>query len=180
MALAIPSMLLKQLYTFGSLKNTPDGVRFSVKNRLSDATLTGLDRLKIGNSDVPLQAATIDLGGGTVLTLDDLAQSSLDFPLRRTPDIHCAIEPLPLGKHKIEVQFATKPFDKLKLKVGGAVSEEEETLVRIPRSGSDDYADQAITERHVFVEKLTGQSLKHTNARDFVEWEREGDIRLCW
>ncbi len=40
MAFPIPSMMLKQLYTFGSLKNTPDGVKFSLKNRLSDATMT--------------------------------------------------------------------------------------------------------------------------------------------
>jgi hydroxymethylglutaryl-CoA reductase (NADPH) len=33
----IPSMLLKRLYTFSSLKNTPGGVQLSVKNRLSDA-----------------------------------------------------------------------------------------------------------------------------------------------
>ncbi|MCP4164378.1 MAG: hydroxymethylglutaryl-CoA reductase [Chloroflexi bacterium] len=176
MALTIPSMLLKQLYTFGSLKNTPDGVRFSVKNRLSDATLTGLDRLIIDNSDVPLHAVTIDLGGGTVLTPDDLAQNSLDFPLRRTLDIHCAIEPLALGKHKIEVHFATKPFGKLKLKVEGAISEEKERLVRIPRSDSDDYADQAIKERQVFVEKLSGQSLKHTAHYSFDPHILSGNI----
>ena len=38
----VPSLLLKQLYTFGSLKNSADGLQFSMKNRLSDATLTGL------------------------------------------------------------------------------------------------------------------------------------------
>jgi hypothetical protein len=30
MAIAIPSLLLRQLHTFGSLKNDEDGVRFSV------------------------------------------------------------------------------------------------------------------------------------------------------
>ena len=46
MAIPIPSMVLKQLHTFGSLKNTADGVEFSVKNRLNDTTLTGLTGLK--------------------------------------------------------------------------------------------------------------------------------------
>jgi len=36
----IPSMLLKKLYTLGSLKNTAAGVQFAVKNRLSDTELT--------------------------------------------------------------------------------------------------------------------------------------------
>ena len=38
----IPSLLLKKLYTLGSLKNTSEGVAFSIKNRLSDAELVGL------------------------------------------------------------------------------------------------------------------------------------------
>ena len=33
----VPSLLLKQLYTFGSLKNIEDGIQFSIKNRLNDA-----------------------------------------------------------------------------------------------------------------------------------------------
>ena len=37
----IPSMLLRQLYTFGSLKNTGQGVQFAIKNRLSDAEVVG-------------------------------------------------------------------------------------------------------------------------------------------
>ena len=53
MAFPIPSMLLKQLYTFGSLKNTPDGVEFSLKNRLSDTTVTGLQQVKIDDVEVP-------------------------------------------------------------------------------------------------------------------------------
>ena len=52
MALAIPSILLKQLYTFGSLKNTPSGVQFSLKNRLSDAEITGLQTVKF-NGKMP-------------------------------------------------------------------------------------------------------------------------------
>ncbi len=44
MAIAIPSLLLKQLHTFGSLKNTDHGVEFSVKNRLSDTRIIGLTR----------------------------------------------------------------------------------------------------------------------------------------
>ena len=33
----IPGLILKQMYTLGSLHNTEDGVRFSLKNRLSNA-----------------------------------------------------------------------------------------------------------------------------------------------
>jgi len=33
----VPSLMLRQLFTNGSLRNVPDGVQFSIKNRLSDA-----------------------------------------------------------------------------------------------------------------------------------------------
>ena len=42
----IPSLLLRQLYTFGSLENTKEGFAFSLRNRLSDVTLTRLVRLR--------------------------------------------------------------------------------------------------------------------------------------
>ena len=45
----IPSLILKQLYTFGSLENVAGGgVQFGLKNRLSDASLTRLKHVKIG------------------------------------------------------------------------------------------------------------------------------------
>ena len=83
MALAIPSMLLKQLYTFGSLRNENGSVKFSVKNRLSDATLTGLESLKFDGQEVPLENITLDLGDGNRISVADLAADTLNFPLRR-------------------------------------------------------------------------------------------------
>ena len=60
----IPSLILRQLYTFGSLENEADGVRFRLKNRLSDATLVRIGELKIDGKAVPLDSLTLDLGGG--------------------------------------------------------------------------------------------------------------------
>ena len=71
MAFAIPSMLLKQLYTFGSLENGDGFVKFSVKNRLSDATITSVDRLVLGGHDIPMNRVTLDLGGGELLTPEE-------------------------------------------------------------------------------------------------------------
>ncbi|HNB52818.1 MAG TPA: hypothetical protein PK530_12790, partial [Anaerolineales bacterium] len=61
----IPTMLLKRLYTFGSLENNADGVTFSVKNRLSDVVLTGLGHIKIDDREIPFPALVLDLGNGT-------------------------------------------------------------------------------------------------------------------
>ena len=94
MAFPIPSMLLKQLYTRDSLENTPDGVRFSLKNRLSDTVVTRLTYVKIDDKQVPAAGVTVDLGGGTVLKQEEIGQQPIQFPLRKNSDIICAMPAL--------------------------------------------------------------------------------------
>jgi hydroxymethylglutaryl-CoA reductase (NADPH) len=176
MALAIPSLLLKQLHTFGSLKNGEDGVQFSVKNRLSDATLTGLQSVKFDGREVPLQAITIHLEDGKTITPDALAKNPLAFPLRRSLDIVSEVEPLAVGKHSIEVRFDTKPFGKLKLNVEDAITEEPERVVRIPRDAADDYSDSAIRARQAFVEFFTSAPIQHLSHYSFDPHITKGNI----
>lgn len=47
-----------------SLKNTAGGVKFSLKNRLSDAKLTGLQSVKFDGREAPRSAITIQLDNG--------------------------------------------------------------------------------------------------------------------
>ena len=133
MGLPIPSMLLKQLYTRDSLRNTPEGVRFSLKNRLSDSTVTALYSIKIDDAAVPRSAIMVELGDGSRLTADEVSRQPVAFPLRRSIDVICAVPPLDKGMHKIEVKFDATPFGTLTLKVDSAVTEKREDVVRIPR-----------------------------------------------
>ena len=176
MAIAIPSLLLRQLHTFGSLRNDPDGVRFAVKNRLSNASLTGLRRLKFDGRDVPLSAVTLELSDGRTLTPEELSREPLDFPLRMTLDILCDVDPLSLGKHNIEVHFDTTPFGKLKLKVEDAISEEVERRVAIPRSNDDDYDQRIIAERRKFVQSFSGGKIDHLAHYSFDPHITAGNI----
>ncbi len=176
MALTIPSMLLRQLYTFGSLENVDEGVKFSVKNRLSDATITGIEELKIGDNIVSLDQVKLHVADGEVLTPDQIHEEPLDFPLRRELDIYAAIDPLPLGKHKIEIHFSSEPFGRLKLKVDGAIREEKEKQVKIPRSRSDDYGHEIIKERQAFVQDFTGQPLQHVPHYSFDPHILQGNV----
>ncbi len=158
----IPSLILKQLYTFGSLENTSEGVKFSIKNRLSDATFTGLKSIKFNGKEVPIDVVHIELDDGSKLTPADVSpKTAIDFPLRRILDLYCAIDPLPLGKHTIEIAFNAKPFGSLKFKVDGAIAEIREDVVRIPRDRHDDYSETAIQTRQAFIEKYTGAKLEH-------------------
>jgi len=158
----IPSMILKQLYTFGSLENVPDGIRFSLKNRLSDAQVTELMSVKIDGQTIPAGAVHLALDEETVLAPGDIsADRPVDFPLRQTMDILADTDPLPAGKHKIEINFRTAPFGKLKLEVEDAISRERQKLVRIPRRRDDDYGAAAIGERQTFLREFTNTDPEH-------------------
>jgi hypothetical protein len=54
----ISNLLLKRLYTYGSLKNEDVGVCLSDKNRLKDARLIEINRLIIDDQEVPLSTIT--------------------------------------------------------------------------------------------------------------------------
>lgn len=177
MAFAIPSLLLKQLYTFGSLKNGRRGVRFAIKNRLSDAHITSLHSIRIGKQDIPLSAVILELDDGQTLKPENLTPDKpLDFPLKRVLHVICTIEHLPEGKYEIEVRFAANPFGKLTLKVEDAISEEEEDAIKIPRNPADDYNPAIIAERQKFVGEFTGKKLEHLTHYSFDPKTVQGNV----
>ncbi len=158
----IPSLILRQLYTFGSLENRDGFVCFAIKNRLSDARVTELTSVKIDGREIPLSLVTLESAGELPLAATDVSpQAPIDFPLRRTLDVRVDVEPLPTGKHTLEIRFRAEPFGKLKLEVEDAVSRERQKLVRIPRDRNDDYSPEAIKERQRFLAEFTGAKPEH-------------------
>jgi len=164
----VPSLLLKQLYTFGSLRNIETGVSFSLKNRLSDATLVGLYSLHLAGIAVPEDKIKIVLDNGTTLAPGEISKSSpVDFPLKSVVEIQADIPALALGKHEILLEFEAKPFGKLKLKVEGAIQKKKENRIVIPRSDTDDYDEEIIKIRQKFVEDFTGKKIDHIGQYSF-------------
>ncbi|GAB4198447.1 MAG: hydroxymethylglutaryl-CoA reductase [Roseiflexaceae bacterium] len=164
----IPSMILRQLYTFGSLRNTPEGVQFAIKNRLSDTEVTELNGVSIDGRAVPLSAVLLDLGDGETRTPEQISsRQPIPFPLRRVLTVQLSIPALPLGKHSITVSFKAKPFGSLKLDVEDAIAESSSDMVRIPRDSEDDYSEEIIRKRQAFVQQLTGAKLEHAARYSF-------------
>jgi len=153
----VPSMLLKQLYTFGSLENTDQGVQFAIKNRLADATFTGLLDVKIDGTSVANDRIKLHMGDGEAYAPDEISSDQpIDFPLRRTVSIVVDVDHLDKGKHEVEVVFRSDPFGELNLKVEDSITEEELDITRIPRDEADDYSEAIIQKRQAFVEEFTG------------------------
>src|SRR3712207_5165147 len=143
----VPSLLLKQLYTFGSLKNGEDGVQFSIKNRLSDATVTGLRGIRLDGQEAPLHDVEVRVDDAVLHSHQITPDQPLHFPLKSTLQIVARRPALPLGKHDIELAFDSKPFGKLKLQVQDAIAEAVVDRKKIPRDANDDYSDSAIRQR---------------------------------
>ncbi len=175
--MAVPSLLLRQLYTFGSLQNTAEGIRFSMKNRLSDARFTGLSRVRIDGEDIPLELIVMDIGTGLSISPPDITpDNQIDFPLRQTMDILAHIDLLDQGKHSIEIWFETRPFGKLKLKVEDAIREEEDDIDRIPRSSKDNFSVDIIKSRQAYISDQTGVELEHSAQYSFDPHLCQGNI----
>lgn len=173
----VPSLLLKQLYTFGSLKNSDDGVQFSIKNRLSDATVTGLRGIRINGQEIPLHDVEVRLADAVIVQTHQITPAQpLDFPLKHSLHIVAKCPALPLGKHDIELSFDSKPFGKLKLSVQDAIAEQVPAAKKIPRDGTDDYSPAAIQARQAFVESFSGAPLDHVRRYSFDPHLLKGNV----
>jgi hydroxymethylglutaryl-CoA reductase (NADPH) len=163
----VPSLILKQLYTFGSLANVEGGVAFSIKNRLSDANIQRISYLAIGGEAVDLDDVILDLGDEKLTPSDISDAHPIDFPLKKTVTIFAKRPNLAEGKYKIELGFSASPFGKLKLKVEGSIVRKRQNIVSIPRDSEDDYSNKAIKDRQDFVESYTGKKLEHVTKFSF-------------
>src|SRR6185436_5558390 len=104
----IPSLILKQMYTLGSLENVEDGVRFSLKNRLSNATLTKLNEIRIDDRTVPLDRLTLEVGGDPIAASQISPTSALAFPLAKVVRIHARTDHLEKGQHDKDDDYTTE------------------------------------------------------------------------
>ncbi len=173
----IPSLLLKQLYTVSSLQNTDEGVVFALKNRLSDANLTGLLSVRIDGKEVPLDRVRLELDDGTKLDPKNISEEHpVPFPLRKIVRIVSEVPPLELGKHAIEVVFTSKPFGKLTLKVEDSIAQETNQRPKIPRDERDDYSDEIIQKRQAFIEEFSGVKIDHMKHYSFDPHLTKGNI----
>lgn len=162
----IPSLLLKNLYTNGSLKNTEHGVAFSLKNRLTDAKLQRVVGVKINGNAV--EVSGIDTGDGNVQPVSAVTpESPFDFPLKKVVTLFVKSSELPVGKYTLTIAFEASPFGKLEFSIDDSIQQEHQNRVKIPRNDEDDYGDSAIKARQQFVKDYSGVELQHVDKYSF-------------
>ena len=158
----IPALILKRLYTFGSIENLRGGVRFLIKNRLRDATVHGVVRIAIDGTDLDLSKVTFVLGEeGKRIAGDISADAPLAFPVGKTVEIQVKGQKLSPGKHEIAFAFDTQPDGKLAFKVTDAIVDKDSQRPAIPYDKENNATSRIIRKRQKFIEKQTGTNLKH-------------------
>lgn len=172
----IPKLLLRQLYTYGSLKNTEEGISFSLKNRLKNAKLTGIKCIRIGEDKISPERIFIDFGDGQKLSaLNINKENPVDFPLRKSITIFVNAEQLAKGTYKMKFIFYANPFGKLEFYVDDSLRIYDKDIVKIPRNETDDYSKEAISARQNFVEQYTGTKLSHISKYSFDAHTTQGN-----
>ena len=171
----IPSLILKQMYTLGSLENVEDGVRFSLKNRLSNATLTRLKEIRIDGRPVPLDRLTLELHDNQVAAAAVSPDNAIAFPLARVVRIHARGEQLEKGPHEIALAFETEPFGSLSFKVKDAIAERVRRTT-VPTDKENDQTPEIIRARQKFVAEYAGVELRHIDKFSFDPAVTKGNI----
>jgi len=172
----IPGMLLKRMYTFGSLKNDAEGCRFSIKNRLSDATLFKLMEISIEGIVFTNDRITLQLEDGTRIKGDQVSPDSpLEFPLRKILHVRIGGHKVDKGKKKIGLSFDSS-YGSLAFKVEDALAEKPADAVGIPYDKEDDYSKKAIKARQDFIQGYTGHKMSHISQYSFDPQLTKGNI----
>ena len=173
----IPSLVLRQLYTFGSLTPDDRGVRLSLKNRLSDVTLTRINEISIDGESIPREQITLSFEDGRSIPATDVSPDApVPLPLKEVLHIQAEGVSVDEGVHQIQIAFDTDSFGALKFKVKDSVQKKDENRVRIPRDREDDYAEHAIKARQRFAEEFTGAKLKHVPNYSFDPHALQGNV----
>jgi len=163
----IPNILLKQLYNRNSLRNTPTGFTFSLKNRLADARFTGLQRASIDGREYAADQFTLLIEGNDPVMVSQIsANHPLAFPLRRVVHVQANAQPLSPGKHTLEITLHTQPFGTITLTVEEELQVDDASRTGpetsgIPRSSVDDYSVEAVAQRQQFLNNFTHTSPRH-------------------
>ncbi len=173
----IPSLILKQLYTLGSLRSDGEGVHFSLKNRLSDARVVGIREVSVDGASVPLERLRVDLDDDATVRPRDISTAApLPFPLAKVVTMVWEGGELGKGKHELELVFDTTPFGKLRFTVKDSIRDVTQAATSVPYDKEDNTSPEIIARRQQFAESFTGATLHHVKSYSFDPTMTGGNI----
>jgi hydroxymethylglutaryl-CoA reductase (NADPH) len=166
---------VNRLYTVGSLRNAGNGPSYRVKNRLFDATLTGIASVIIDG--VPCDRDTTEIAVGDVIRIlsSITADDPLEFSLRTELEVRVMGPALTEGAHTIASEFVCEPFGELAFEAVDYIVQPPPNRPHIPRQ-EDDWSVDAVRQRQEFVRDVTGVTFEHVAAMSYDPSITRGNI----
>jgi hydroxymethylglutaryl-CoA reductase (NADPH) len=172
----MPSRIVRQLYTFGSLQNAPDGFRFGIKNRLTDVVVTGLGGCLVDGRSIPPAQLRIELASGRTLSATEVTpEHPLQFALREAARVYAAAGRLDDGAHEIQLVLETTSFGTVSVQARDAVTIRPRGIPYDKDDGRN-YTRALAEERRHYAETTAGTSLHHVGGYSFEPEVTRGNI----
>ncbi|TQV76605.1 hydroxymethylglutaryl-CoA reductase [Aliikangiella marina] len=174
----IPKILLRQLYTRGSLNSTDNGFCFMLRNRLKDATLESIKSITLNGKDIPESSIQLKVGKADPISIAELNDgANIDFPLRANIKVTVEhSEELGAEKQTLGINFKAAPFGKLKFDVEDVLTSGDSSHAKIPRDLEDDYCEEIIQARQKFFEEFHGGKVNHINHYSIDPHDLAGNV----
>lgn len=117
-----PSTLLARLFVHGSLRNTPDGFEFTLKNVIESGTITGWSALRVGSTSINPAKIVVRIGEKEIQ--GDQISFTKPVYVRTLAEIHVKVQDAPLkeGVHNILIALNTAEAGKFQFSVNEPVS----------------------------------------------------------
>jgi hydroxymethylglutaryl-CoA reductase (NADPH) len=117
-----PAFILAKLYVKGSLKNTPTGFEFTLKNIIDSTLLIGIGPISVGDKTYEGEALTMAVPEKTVSGSEISSKNSI--PARMGIPIKVTITGAPLnpGQNKVSVAATTSDIGVIRFEINDTVA----------------------------------------------------------
>ena len=103
---SVPSFLLRRLYVKGTLKNTPDGFEFELRNRLGSGYALRVHPLTVDGAEMAASASRFVMEDGAVVRFDEVSEANtLTLALNKSIWVKATGARLERGARKIGMGF---------------------------------------------------------------------------
>ena len=109
----VPGFILKKLYVKNSLKNIEGGFALDMKNILAEATIIAPVKIIVDGKPLSEKDITVVVDGKEMPTTVLCAQAPMKFALQKLVNVKVKGVVLKPGKHKLQIDTATKEYDKI-------------------------------------------------------------------
>ncbi|MEE9248510.1 MAG: hypothetical protein V3U79_07435 [Dehalococcoidia bacterium] len=113
----VPGFLLRRLYVKGSLSNSPEGVKFQLKNSLGSGYAKAMLPVSLDGEEYPLDKTFFKVDGPQVTFSSISDDFHFTLPLNKVITIVVVGVSLAPGPHKIAMGFVVPGLGKLRFDV---------------------------------------------------------------